>query len=837
MELTRTPIDQKDLDQLTGMLRAACARVAPLWPLESFVAVNPYLGLLDHDFDDAARTLAGAIGARTTMTADFYRAAHERGDIAESDIEEALRAKGHGARNAQELLALAGLTSEPSPRATPMPSEIAAAATGRDWARLRTDRVSAWAAAHFDRGQALWRSADPGLGVFRSWKQEATLDRTPEIMGLKGFRTTVRSLPDDAVAVAALALEELGIGDASAISFVHALLLRMGGWSAFTSRVAWDAALVGGHDDAPVEFAAVLLSWELAIWRATQDPVISAAWQRARDHIADPGATTLAGDSLELHLLLQDAFDRGAQRRLVDSLSSPRRPSGIATDGRARVQAVFCIDVRSEILRRHLEAVGDGVETLGFAGFFGLPLGYVPLAHETPVAQCPVLLTPTHVVGETLPDAGATASAAASRRLDHHVKKAWKSFKMGAVSCFSFVGPVGLAYLPKLVTDGRGLTRPVAPPESEGLSAEVVAATGPSMAPGATPVVSGIDPDSRVDLAEGALRGMALVDGFAPIVLLTGHGSSTVNNPYGTGLDCGACGGHTGEVSARVAAAMLNDPEVRRRLYDRNIDIPEDTWFVAALHDTTTDDVVLHDTASVPASHAQDLAEIAGWLSAAGHRARSERAARLGLASAVDTDAAVRARSGDWAQTRPEWGLAGCRAFIAAPRAATRGLDLGGRVFLHSYDRRHDDGFSVLESIMTAPMIVASWISLQYYASTVDNARFGSGDKTLHNVVGRMGVLEGNGGDLRSGLPWQSVHDGERFQHEPLRLQVVIAAPTDAMNRVITSHDMVRDLVDNRWLALHACDDDGTVTHRYAGGLEWEPVAADPSIDFESSAS
>jgi uncharacterized protein YbcC (UPF0753/DUF2309 family) len=394
---------------------------------------------------------------------------------------------------------------------------------------------------------------------------------------------------------------------------------------------------------------------------------------------------------------------------------------------------------------------------------------------------------------------------------------------MGAVSCFSFVGPVGLAYLPKLFTDGFAATRPVARPEDEGLARRAVDAKGPTLDPTAT---TGIPLEARVDLAEGALRAMSLTGGFAPLVLICGHGATTVNNPYDTGLDCGACGGHTGEANARVAAAVLNDPGVRDGLARRGITVPEDTWFVAAQHDTTTDRVTIFDRALVPAGHLERLADLERRLAEAGARTRAERAGRLGVDGDGPVDAAILRRSRDWAQVRPEWGLAGCRAFIVAPRRRTRDLDLAGRAFLHSYDWRRDQGFGVLELIMTAPMVVASWISLQYYASTVENRLFGSGDKTLHNVVGRVGVLEGNGGDLRTGLPWQSVHDGERLQHEPLRLSVVIEAPIDAMNDVLARHPEVRALVDHGWLALLAMDDTGSVSHRYAGALRWEPVTA-----------
>jgi uncharacterized protein YbcC (UPF0753/DUF2309 family) len=252
--------------------------------------------------------------------------------------------------------------------------------------------------------------------------------------------------------------------------------------------------------------------------------------------------------------------------------------------------------------------------------------------------------------------------------------------------------------------------------------------------------------------------------------------------------------------------------------------VPDDTWFVAGLHDTATDDVTLYDTAALPATHAEDLVRLRELLAEAGHLTRSERATLLGVADAPRLDDQVRARSRDWSQVRPEWALAGNAAFIAAPRARTAGLDLGGRSFLHSYDWRQDEGFGVLELIMTAPMVVANWINLQYYGSTVNNDLWGSGNKTLHNVVGSLGVFQGNGGDLKGGLPWQSVHDGERFVHEPLRLSVFIEAPEAELNRVIARHANVRQLLDNGWLYLFGMADDGRTVRRYTGDLAWETV-------------
>ena len=93
---------------------------------------------------------------------------------------------------------------------------------------------------------------------------------------------------------------------------------------------------------------------------------------------------------------------------------------------------------------------------------------------------------------------------------------------------------------------------------------------------------------------------------------------------------------------------------------------------------------------------------------------------------------------------------------------------------------------------MTAPVVVANWINMQYYASTVDQEHSGSGDKTIHNVVGNFGIFSGNGGDLQTGLPWQSIHDGEQYQHDPVRLLVVIAASRESIDRILAAHGNVR---------------------------------------------
>ena len=311
---------------------------------------------------------------------------------------------------------------------------------------------------------------------------------------------------------------------------------------------------------------------------------------------------------------------------------------------------------------------------------------------------------------------------------------------------------------------------------------------------------------------------MSLTDGFGRFVLICGHGANVVNNPYASALHCGACGGHAGDVNARLLADLVNDRAVRETLTAKGITIPDDTIFLAGLHDTTTDAVTLFEDDLDHKIASKDLAQLRKWLADAGRLTRAERARHLPRATGDN----LHARSRDWSETRPEFGLAGCRAFIAAPRSRTAGKSLEGQAFLHDYVWQKDEDFKILELILTAPVVVASWISLQYFGSAVAPSLFGAGNKLLHNVVGGIGVVEGNGGDLRAGLPWQSVHDGEKLVHEPLRLTVAVEAPKEAITDILQRHPQVSALFDNGWLAFITIDDQGQLAWRYRNGGTWE---------------
>jgi uncharacterized protein YbcC (UPF0753/DUF2309 family) len=779
MFLKSIDIAPTHMTELLAAAEAAARAIPPAFPLDATVAVNPFLGQTGEDLATAAARLARVAGVRLTRPRAEYASEIAAGRITDDDLAAALAACPSPLKPADLVRLKARLAEEsPAPRALPTVADLAAAATGTDWPAVIARTIGLWAAGHFDRGQALW-SPRPGETAFAAWRAWATHDLTPEIAGLAGFSAHVAACPDTPERAILRAADRLGITEAAAPTVFHRLLADLGGWAQHARWLLWQAELAGGGDSTVTDLLAVRLIWEEAL--LAHVPGVAARWA---DTVAAHAAPVAPTADQVVDAILQEAAERAHQRRLARALTGAR-----PREGRPALQAAFCIDVRSEVFRRALEGLDPGIATLGFAGFFGLPVQHRPHGTDALQAHLPVLLTPA------LTSTGhAEPAVEQAARIAARTARAWGRFRQAAVSSFAFVEAAGPAYALKLVRDALGIAAPAKPEPAPRIEGEMT-------------------PEQKAATAAAVLKAMSMTAGHAPLVLLIGHGAQVTNNPHESAYHCGACGGQTGEVSARLLAALLNDPEARAGLPAHGIELPADTVFVAGLHDTTTDTVTLYDA---PAS-ATGLAEAQRWLAQAGALARAERAQRIPGASA----ASLPARARNWAEVRPEWGLAGCAAFIAAPRAATAGAELGGRAFLHDYDWQADAGFATLELILTAPVVVASWISLQYYGSTVAPEAFGGGNKLIHNIVGGIGVIEGNGGMLKAGLPWQAVHDGARPAHEPLRLSVLVEAPAEAIAGILARHDAVRALFDNGWLHLFTLEG-GRIARRYRPGLKWE---------------
>ncbi|MBI3995324.1 MAG: DUF2309 domain-containing protein [Nitrospirae bacterium] len=608
------------------------------------------------------------------------------------------------------------------------------------------------------------------------------------------------------------------------------------------------------------------------------------------------------------------AFETGYQELLFEKLRTNLSNPVAATPVRPQAQAVFCIDVRSESFRRHLEAVGD-YDTFGFAGFFSVFIRYRAMGGHHDTDQFPVIMKAKNFVREVprpyqsqllSRHRARTKLLQAGHAVLHDLKEnvvtpyvmveslGWfYSLPLIGKTVFAawyqawaarlrrvFVPPVATSLtvdklLRKEVTEmlaaeQRGIIRRAlqerfgdrdlnlslerleflrkralgetdtgreAPKGSlssdeeaafiEALRTQYRINQGGAFARMESITRMGFTPNEQAFTVETALRMMGLTGNFARLVLLCGHGSTSDNNPFEAALDCGACGGNTGKANARVLAVMANKPQVREALAKNGLLIPQDTYFIAGQHDTTTDTVELFDLEDIPHTHLNDLLRLNRDLEEAGRRNSQERCARFpeipSILSRAKAAQETRRRSGDWSQVRPEWGLSGNAAFIIGRRELTQGVDLGGRAFLHSYDYRGDATGRLLEIVLTGPQVVGQWINMEHYFSTVDPDVYGSGSKIYHNVVGRFGVMSGPQSDLRTGLARQTVMNGERPFHEPMRLLTLIEAPRERILQIIHRHRLLQHLYDNEWVRLAALDPEEKIFYRYIPKQGWTP--------------
>jgi uncharacterized protein len=774
----------------------ACARIAPTWPLDRFIAVNPFWSCTDRPLPRLAAEIAALSGARLLIPRAWYAQEWREGRLRPEHLREAIAESGSGVTEDQ-LTALFWITEPTLPR-RPLAVDVMDARSRRElevsWRDFVVERVSRFCGGYFDDGQAQIGPVRKG-GLYASWRESAKGDRGPSLfMGLHEYRSTAASLPKTAEEMVRVASTDLGVAAGERENYLWALLLDINGWASWCAYLRWVARLDNRDDDNILQLLAIRLAWEWILLRAG-GAELRIEWQEAMSSwpLLDRAARAARADDWILQRAVEIAWTSQLCRRLPSASTAARASA-------PTVQAAFCLDVRSEVFRRALEGQGNHIQTLGCAGFFGLPIEYAPLAAEGARPQLPGLFAPKYRVTDT----GVPKGLEGRRKSRLHAAQAWKAFKSGALSSFAFVDAMGLFFAVDLFGESFGRkSRHASEHERTGLRPTENDARTPRI----TSTIDGtpLTVDDRCQLAASMLRVMGLTRQFARLVVLVGHGAAARNNPHAAGLDCGACCGQTGEVNARAAAALLNDAEVRAGLVSCGIAVPATTRFIGALHNTTTDEVRLFDEGAASPTHAPDLVELRACLDRASAATRRERAPKLGLPALSDDAlrAALVERSLNWAEVRPEWGLAGNASFIVAPRERTRALDLSGRAFLHDYRFEEDADFAILEQIMTGPMVVTHWINLQYYASTVDNRRYGSGNKVLHNVLGgHLGVFEGNGGDLRIGLSFQSVNDGERWMHPPLRLSVFIEAPVSAIEQVLDKHMKVRELVDNEWLHL-----------------------------------
>jgi uncharacterized protein YbcC (UPF0753/DUF2309 family) len=770
----------------------AATTVGSLWPIHSFVTANPLSGFEDLPFGEAIQQAATLLGGRGYPSVETFGTALERGQI----DRELLEAE----------LAEAGYEDDPETLLDRMAETTDSEDSDSDTATDHVDRVlTKWLSAFLDEGTAHWPMPNREAGFYTAFRGVVAYDSDIPDEGV------VADLPDTPVESIEAALKSYPEDQWRPI--LEEQLAALPGWAGFIKRRAQDEGV--WQSTYPIS-----LEGYLAVRLALLDAVGA--------DIGPSNEAVNANPADELARAFLRAWEATYRDDLVKAVAAESQSMDDSdTSGRPDAQLVFCIDTRSEIIRRHIEATGE-YETHGYAGFFGIPMEYQGYDADASVEACPPILDPQHHITDFPTDDDTQARHDRWSGIRAAADEAIELLEANAATAYGYVETAGSGYGPSLAA------RTLVPGRVHDLI-DAVAELVPDEHEFCEPLVHhqhtysgdlpvGLTTEEKVEYASAAFELMGFEE-FGRLVVFAGHASETANNPYDSSLDCGACAGNPGGPSARVLAKICNDDAVKTELRERGFDIPEDTVFIAGQHNTTTDEVELFAD-DVPESHADDLDQLRADLATAREHATAERAEAMGADGSIGVSETER-RAADWAETRPEWGLAGNAGFVIGPRELTSSRDLDGRAFLHSYDWSTDPDGDALEVILTGPMVVTQWINTQYYFSTVDNAVYGSGSKVTQNPIGNVGVYQGNGGDLMAGLPLQSLMtaDDEPY-HQPLRLSTVVHAPVERVTDILADHEELTEILDNDWLSLTVVDptQDHRVFH-YEESLEWMAVS------------
>ncbi|MBG6109313.1 uncharacterized protein YbcC (UPF0753/DUF2309 family) [Flavobacterium sp. CG_9.10] len=769
---------------IQNSIEEAAQVIGKTWPLYSFVASNPLSGQEKMPFEKAVKQAQKALNANVFPESALFRQAWEKGEIDKNVL--------------LELLEENQLSESPDHYLQKMASQktIDAKNSHHDLDRI----MAKWLAAFMDEGLAEWNMPNKNEGFYGAWRKLAVYDSEMPKM-------TIAEIPKTSVEALTDVLNGYATVDFTKILTFH--LAALPGWTGYINhRNTYDS------------------QWQQQYPITLQDYLAVRLWVAKKigaEIFPENNDSATSSSASKLQYIFLKAWEKSWQNELVKLLDNQQIVKQ-KFEKEAEVpdaQMVFCIDTRSELIRRHVENKGQ-YETFGYAGFFGIAMDYEDLKDGLTRKSCPPILNSAYHVSE-IPQRNQSKEVRAYKRKNDvlNFKEYFlKRMKNMLPSAFGYVEGSGFFYGMSLIA--RTLTPAYLYRFNKKNTMDYESICEPQIKNTCT--FESIDLDislaEKVAIVKGAFDLMGWKK-FAPLVLFIGHGSHSANNPFGSSLDCGACAASPGRHNARMLAKIANIPEVKQALRENhNIDIPASTIFIGGEHNTTTDAILLFD-AEVPDSHKNQLQKLKLNLIKTQQTATQER---LGIAN--NSVAFAQKKASNWGETRPEWGLAKNAGFIIGPRELTKNNNLDGRCFLHSYNWETDTNGKALEGVMQGPMVVTQWINNHYYFSTVDNEVFGGGSKITHNVTGKFGVVKGNGGDLKMGLPLQSVMESDlEMYHQPLRLSVVIQAPLSRVSEILLRNEHLKNLLDNEWIYLMVMDTlDENVIKLYQKDLNWIPA-------------
>ncbi|KAB8040795.1 DUF2309 family protein [Silvanigrella paludirubra] len=769
------------MNPISNIIKDSLNVVSPSWPLHSFVGVNPFWNLKEKPFYLTLSELSCINGENLFLPINYFLDKYNNGVITYHDIKKSIELLNHfNIKYNQDIQSFLRESLEEQEHLLSFNtySEFLGNLENINVKEIIVDEITKYCSSYFDLGQAAFSLKNTKKRLYSEWKELIIYDKTISYLGYKNNFLIEENIPDNPEEMINKCLIILNINNENNFkNYLMKVCKHIMGWCSHIKYQIWqnDLELNKNYKGTKLEdIIAIFMAYECVIKNSKKH--WDEAWAKFLTHQESLFSKNEVDHIFKLLCIWQRAFELSYQRKLSHNLTKNGFNSSdiIKKD----IQMIFCIDVRSEIIRRKIEETIPEVSTHGFAGFFGVSLECNQVINEISTYRCPVLMQPKIAVNEILEENFEKKALGITS-----LNKFTTGLKQGLASSFAYVELFGI------LSGFKILSKSISNNNKSNILFNKKYFKNSKLN-------QNLNLEKKVEIAEFVLTHFGIAE-FSKIVIICGHGSLTTNNAFASSLNCGACGGYSGDLNARVICETLNDKEVRIKIIEKNkFKLLKETLFLPALHETVSDEIrILEEDISLIENPA--LLNLKNKLSKIAESSQKERSHYFNNYSI-----SASLRSTNWSEVRPEWALVNNACFIIAPRERTKNLNLEGRSFLHDYHFDQDEGMKTLELIMTAPMIVTNWINMQYYASAVERNTFGSGDKTIHNIVGLFGVLEGNGGDLKIGLPFQSVHDGKNLVHEPLRLSVFIEAPYIEIEKIIDKHKVLSDLIDNQWLHI-----------------------------------
>ncbi|GGE31667.1 DUF2309 domain-containing protein [Psychroflexus planctonicus] len=739
-----------ETSKLLNTIQKASQVVGTTWPLYSFVTSNPLSGYESNPFQKACADAFKKTGNITYPEASFYTQAIEKGLLKKNKVQQILNEQKFDGSIEDFLNELEVFRKTTYVNPT-----------------HKVDRILVkWLSAFLDEGLADWQMPDKEKGFYKAWVNLAKYDGDLRIPKNEKF-------PKSSMEV--IQAFSSSLTEKEQLKSFENHFAALPGWVGYiknrkVNNTNW-------NKNYPLELTDYLAVRMLIAKHLNLDKSQGFSITKSQKQLLLIAQLCL----LEVELAWQ--------QKMVNQLELENKKT--ESKNRPDAQLVFCIDTRSELIRRNIETKGN-YETFGYAGFFGIAMDYEVPFSGISRKSCPPILASAYKVTEKEKNHTQIKFKELEVKYKQSAFKGYFLRRMKNIlpSAFGFVEGAGLAYAYQLINRTFGIAKNTNDMDSSSIETTCETEIHKAVDQGKLSI------DEQAQIVQSAFYLMGFKE-FAPLVVFAGHGSHTANNPFASSLDCGACAASPGRHNARMIAKLANSKEVKTVLHEKyGITIPEDTWFLGAEHNTTTDEIILFD-ADTPKPFEEKINQLKIDLAKARETATAER-----LGEKNSTKKAVR-KSTDWSETRPEWGLAKNAGFVIGPRSLTEQTNLEGQCFLHSYDWKMDEDGSALNAILNGPMVVTQWINNHYYFSTVDNNNYGSGSKITHNITGKFGVIQGNGGDLKTGLPLQSVKlsDKENY-HQPQRLSVFVNAPKQRIDKLISENEKIRELIENQWIHL-----------------------------------